>query len=78
MPIDPAAGNIVHAIQLAIAPVFLLTGIAGLLGVMTTRLARVIDPNTVMFLDRFDTILQAYQTGAMKYGCFVARKLPNA
>ena len=43
MPIDPAAGNIVHAIQLAIAPVFLLTGIAGLLGVMTTRLARVID-----------------------------------
>jgi len=43
MPIDPAAGSIVHAIQLAIAPVFLLTGLAGLLGVMTTRLARVID-----------------------------------
>jgi hypothetical protein len=32
-----------HAIQLAIAPVFLLTGIASLLGVMATRLARVID-----------------------------------
>lgn len=32
-----------HAIQLAIAPVFLLTGIAGLLGVMANRLARVID-----------------------------------
>ena len=32
-----------HAIQLAIAPVFLLTGIAALLGVMATRLARVID-----------------------------------
>lgn len=32
-----------HAIQLAIAPVFLLTGVAGLLGVMATRLARVID-----------------------------------
>ncbi|MGE5088539.1 MAG: DUF2721 domain-containing protein, partial [Candidatus Levyibacteriota bacterium] len=30
-------------IQLAIAPVFLLTGIASLLGVMATRLARVID-----------------------------------
>jgi hypothetical protein len=43
MPTDIAAGNIVHAIQLAIAPVFLLTGIAALLGVMTTRLARVID-----------------------------------
>lgn len=32
-----------HAIQLAIAPVFLLTGVAGLLGVMATRLSRVID-----------------------------------
>jgi hypothetical protein len=32
-----------HAIQLAIAPVFLLTGIAAMLGVMATRLARVID-----------------------------------
>ena len=43
MPIDPGTGIIAHAIQLAIAPVFLLTGIASLLGVMTTRLARVID-----------------------------------
>ena len=34
---------IAHAIQLAIAPVFLLTGIAGLLGVMANRLARIID-----------------------------------
>ena len=37
------AGLIAHAIQLAIAPVFLLTGVAGLLGVMANRLARVID-----------------------------------
>ena len=36
-------GSIAAAIQLAIAPVFLLTGIAGLLNVMATRLARVID-----------------------------------
>jgi hypothetical protein len=43
MPIDSSTGIIAHAIQLAIAPVFLLTGIAGLLGVMATRLARVID-----------------------------------
>jgi len=43
MPIDPSTGIIAHAIQLAIAPVFLLTGVAGLLGVMATRLARVID-----------------------------------
>ena len=32
-----------HAIQLAVAPVFLLTGVAALIGVMATRLARVID-----------------------------------
>jgi len=43
MPVDPGTGVIAHAIQLAIAPVFLLTGIAGLLGVMANRLARVID-----------------------------------
>ncbi len=43
MPTDPGTEIIAHAIQLAIAPVFLLTGIAALLGVMATRLARVID-----------------------------------
>ena len=43
MPTDPTTGIISHAIQLAIAPVFLLTGIGGLLGVMANRLARVID-----------------------------------
>jgi hypothetical protein len=35
--------DIGRAIQLALAPVFLLTGIAALLGVMTGRLARIID-----------------------------------
>ncbi|HUW26630.1 MAG TPA: DUF2721 domain-containing protein [Gallionella sp.] len=35
--------NISHAIQLALAPVFLLTGIAGILNVMAGRLARIID-----------------------------------
>jgi hypothetical protein len=43
MPIDPSQQIVSHAIQLAIAPVFLLTGIAALLGVMATRLARIID-----------------------------------
>ncbi len=32
-----------HAIQLALAPVFLLTGIAGLLNVMAGRLSRIVD-----------------------------------
>jgi thiosulfate reductase cytochrome b subunit len=35
--------DIGHAIQLALAPVFLLTGIAAMLNVMTGRLARIID-----------------------------------
>lgn len=43
MTLDTGIGDIAHAIQLAVAPVFLLTGLAGLLSVMTNRLARVID-----------------------------------
>lgn len=35
--------DVTRAIQLALAPVFLLTGIAGLLNVMTGRLARIVD-----------------------------------
>jgi hypothetical protein len=34
---------IARVIQLAVAPVFLIAGIAGLLGVLSTRLARIID-----------------------------------
>jgi len=37
-------------------------------------LARLIDRDTVMFLDRFRTILDAYRSGVMEYGCLVARK----
>ncbi len=36
--------------------------------------ARLIDRDTVMFFDRFQTILDAYRSGAMQYGCLVARK----
>jgi len=35
--------TISHVIQLSVAPVFLLTGIAGLLGVTANRLARIVD-----------------------------------
>jgi tocopherol O-methyltransferase len=37
-------------------------------------LARLINANQHMFLDRFQTILRAYKTGAMTYGCWIARK----
>lgn len=43
MPAESIGGFVTHAIQLAIAPVFLLSGFGALLGVMTTRLGRVID-----------------------------------
>ncbi len=35
--------DIVHLIQSAVAPVFLLSGVAATLGVLTNRLARVVD-----------------------------------
>jgi len=37
-------------------------------------LARLVDRDSVLFLDRFDTILKAYRTYAMRYGCFIARR----
>jgi cyclopropane fatty-acyl-phospholipid synthase-like methyltransferase len=37
-------------------------------------LAKILDINLVRFLDRFDTILEAYRTGAMRYGAFIAHK----
>ncbi|MDM7959005.1 DUF2721 domain-containing protein [Synechococcus sp. CB0205] len=44
---DPGAGSpmlgLAKAIQLSVAPVFLLTAIAGLLSVISNRLARVLD-----------------------------------
>jgi hypothetical protein len=44
----PVVSDIVHVIQLAVAPVFLLTGVATLLNVLTSRLARIIDRGRVL------------------------------
>lgn len=40
-PIDP--DSVSHGIQLAIAPVFLLTAVSGMIGAVANRLARIID-----------------------------------
>jgi hypothetical protein len=48
VPPDTGITAVAHAIQLAVAPVFLLSGVAGLLAVLTTRLARVIDRSRVL------------------------------
>lgn len=43
MPLTQEVSTIAHVIELAIAPVFLITGISSLLAVMSNRLARIID-----------------------------------
>jgi hypothetical protein len=54
-------GNIGHIIQLAIAPVFLLTGVGTNLLVLTNRLARIIDRSRVLE-NRIDTIGEPVQS----------------
>jgi Protein of unknown function (DUF2721) len=45
---DAPVSVVVQAIQLAVAPVFLLTGIGATLGVLTSRLARIVDRARVL------------------------------
>ena len=40
---ETAIASVGHAIQLSVAPVFLLSGIGAMLAVLTNRLARVVD-----------------------------------
>jgi len=48
MPETAGVSAIAHVIQLAVAPVFLLSGIGAILAVMTSRLGRVIDRARVL------------------------------
>ena len=48
MPQNTGITEVAHVIQLAVAPVFLLSGIGAMLAVMTNRLARVIDRARVL------------------------------
>jgi hypothetical protein len=43
MSTEPAVIAIAHVIQTSVAPVFLLSGVAALLSMLTTRLGRVVD-----------------------------------
>jgi hypothetical protein len=49
-----SADSVAHIIQIALTPVFLLSGIASLLGVFSTRLARV--------ADRVDALAEKFET----------------
>ncbi len=48
MNIAPHIMNVAHVIQLAVAPVFLLSGVGVTLTVFTSRLARIIDRTRVL------------------------------
>jgi hypothetical protein len=48
MPPTSTVDNVARVIQLSIAPVFLLTAIGTLLGVLSTRLARIVDRSRVL------------------------------
>ena len=44
---DTAIATVGHAIQLSVAPVFLLSGIGAMLAVMTNRMSRIVDRGRV-------------------------------
>jgi hypothetical protein len=64
-PTDQDVSLIAHVIQLAVAPVFLLTGLGALLSVMTNRLARVID-RARLVEGTWSALDEAARTGARR------------
>jgi len=48
MPPEERIAAIAHVIQLSIAPVFLISGVATFLSVLTNRLARIVDRARVL------------------------------
>ncbi len=61
LPPTSAMGDIAHVIQLAIAPVFLLTAVGTLLNVLASRLGRTVDRRRVLVaaLPQLDATLAA-------------------
>lgn len=64
--------DVSKAIQLALAPVFLLTGIAGILNVIATRLARIIDRGRALTEGRVS--LPDSRQLPMELGCLERRR----
>jgi Protein of unknown function (DUF2721) len=46
--LDPLTGDVAHIVQLSVAPVFLLSGVATTLSLFTNRLARIVDRARVL------------------------------
>jgi hypothetical protein len=73
MPSSLDVEIIAHVVQLAVAPVFLLTGVAALLGVMTNRLARVID-RARLLEERWRQLDEAEQVAARAELCILEHR----
>ncbi len=69
---DPVT-DVAHVIQLAIAPVFLLTAVGTILSVLSTRLARIVDRGRVLRA-RMDTCTPADQERAHRDLRLLARR----
>jgi hypothetical protein len=67
-------GDVAHAIQLALAPVFLLTGIGAMLNVMAGRLARIIDRGRQLTEQPVAPDLQHSDTLRMELQCLERRR----
>ena len=53
MPAETPIADVAHVIQLSVAPVFLLTAVGSILGVLSTRLGRAVDRIRVL-LERIE------------------------
>lgn len=80
MEVPPESiGDVTKAIQLALAPVFLLTGIAGLLNVMTGRLSRIIDRGRAISERTAPTDIAEQEAANRELQCLEQRRrLPSA
>jgi len=80
MQIESQVVAIGHVIQLAVAPVFLLTGVSALLGVLTNRLARIIDRARTLEdrLPRGPEAAQASMHQELRYLSERARRINSA
>jgi hypothetical protein len=76
MPQDTAVSVIAHTIELSIAPVFLISGIAALLAVLTSRLSRIVDRSRALETIPYD-MAQALEVGAEMKVLFRRAKLIN-
>ena len=68
-----SAVDIPHVIQLAVAPVFLLSGIGVTLGVLTTRLSRIIDRARLLETQLPETTGTTHETAVTELGALSRR-----